>query len=407
MWRIERAAGTIRKMRASGMGFSAAAGSRRRVSGQEAGMFSCPLAPVRSDGGASNIPHLGDVAPYGRLYGFYCANPVSEDIGGGREGWCGGAVMEEALRESRERFESAFEYAAIGMGLVAPDGRWIRVNRALCKTLGYLEEDLLSRTVQSITHPDDLDASLEQGERLLRGELEAYRAEQRYFRKDGRNVWALLNVSAVHGEDGEVLYFIAQVQDITERKALEEELARMAYYDSLTGLPNRTLLEERIRHALDRSRRTESPVAILYLDLDGFKEVNDSLGHEAGDRLLIEFARRLELHSRPTDTVARLGGDEFCVLLEDFSGPERAASVADRLRKHLTEPFEVFGARVRVGVSIGIAAKGTRGENQTARQLLCEADAEMYRDKKTTRSRAGKDVIRRKRGLARGRSFDW
>jgi len=296
--------------------------------------------------------------------------------------------MEEVLRESRERFESAFQYAAIGMGLVARDGRWIRVNRALCRTLGYLEEELLSRTVQSITHLDDLDASLEQGERLLRGELEAYRAEQRYFHKDGRTVWVLFNVSAVHGEDGEVLYSIAQVQDITERKALEEKLSRMAYYDPLTGLPNRTLLEERIRHALDRSRRTESPVAILYLDLDGFKEVNDSLGHEAGDRLLVEFARRLEIHSRPTDTVARLGGDEFCVLLEDFSGTERAASVADRLRRHLTEPFEVFGERVRVGVSIGVATKGTRGENRTARQLLCEADAEMYRDKKTARSRA-------------------
>jgi diguanylate cyclase (GGDEF)-like protein len=128
-------------------------------------------------------------------------------------------------------------------------------------------------------------------------------------------------------------------------------------------------------------------VAILYLDLDGFKEVNDSFGHESGDRLLVEFARRIRLHSRPTDTVARLGGDEFCVLLEDFRGPEEAARVANRLRERLTEPFDLGGTRVRVGVSIGIATSGPHDANRTVGQLLCEADAEMYR-KKAAKSRA-------------------
>jgi PAS domain S-box-containing protein len=110
--------------------------------------------------------------------------------------------MEEALRESRERFESAFEYAAIGMGLVAPDGRWLRVNRALCGTLGYPEEGLLGKTFQSIAHPADLDDDLEQAERLLAGEIETYSMERRYIRKDGRTVWVLLSVSAVHDEGG-------------------------------------------------------------------------------------------------------------------------------------------------------------------------------------------------------------
>lgn len=301
--------------------------------------------------------------------------------------------MEEVLRESQERFESAFEYAAVGMGLVTPEGRWLRVNRALCETLGYPEEELLSRTLPNITHPEDLEADLYQTDRLLSGELSTYRMEIRYVRKDGQTVWALLSVSAVHGEDGEVLYLILQIQDITERKALEEKLAHLAYHDPLTGLPNRTLLEERIAHAFDRTERTGSPVAILYLDLDGFKAVNDSLGHEAGDLLLVELARRIALHSRPTDTVARLGGDEFCVLMEDFRGADEAARVAARLREHLTAPFEVRGAPVSVGVSIGIAAKEAHDEGRTARQLLCEADAEMYRKKKAARLRSRAETL--------------
>ena len=295
--------------------------------------------------------------------------------------------MGEALRESRERFESVFEYAAIGMGLVAPDGRWLRVNRALCETLGYPEEELLGRAFGDITHPDDLDDDFEQAGRLLPGETRVYRKEKRYFRKDGRTVWALLSVSVVNDEAGEVLYFISQVQDVTERKRLEEKLSRLAYHDALTGLPNRALLEERLGHAFDRSGRTGTPVAILYLDLDGFKEVNDSLGHEAGDRLLVEVARRIEAHSRPADTVARLGGDEFCVLLEDVRGPGEAVRIADRLREYLTEPFDLTEGPVRVGVSIGVAEKGPGDEDRTVVRLLCEADAQMYRTKKAAKSR--------------------
>ncbi len=296
--------------------------------------------------------------------------------------------MGEALREGRERFESAFEHAAIGMGLVAPDGRLLRVNRALCETLGYPEEELLGETFQGITHPDDLDNDLEQVGRLLSGEIRAYRKEKRYFRKDGQTVWALLSVSAVQDEAGEVLYLISQIQDMTEHKRLEEKLSHLAYHDALTGLPNRALLEERLGHAFDRSTRTRTPVAILYLDLDGFKEVNDTLGHEAGDHLLVAFAQRTEAHSRPTDTVARLGGDEFCVLLEDVRGPGEAARISDRMREHLTKPFALPEGRVRVGVSIGVAEKGPDDDNRTAGRLMCEADAEMYRVKKAAKDRS-------------------
>ncbi len=259
--------------------------------------------------------------------------------------------------------------------------------RALCETLGYPEEELLGRSFQDITHPDDLDDDLDGVRRLLSGELRAYRKEKRYFREDGQTVWALLSISIVRDEAGEALYFISQVQDVTERKKLEEKLSHLAYHDPLTGLPNRTLLEKRLGHAFDRSERTGTPVAVLYMDLDGFKEVNDSLGHEAGDRLLVEFARRTEAHFRPADTVARLGGDAFCVLLEDVRGPGEAVRIADRLREPLTEPFELPEGPVRVGVSIGVAEKGPGDEDRTVGRLLCEADAKMYRAKKAAKSR--------------------
>ncbi len=297
------------------------------------------------------------------------------------------ADMEEALRESWERFESVFEYAAIGMGLVSPDGRWLRVNRALCEVLGYTKAELRGEAFQAVTHADDLNIDLDRFERLLSGESSSYRAEKRYCRKDGQIVWGLVSLSAVHGEYGEVLYLIFQVQDITERKALEEKLVHLAYHDSLTGLPNRALLEERIDIALKRSKRTGSPVALLYLDLDGFKAVNDSLGHDAGDLLLIELARRIELYSRPTDTVARLGGDEFCILLEDFREPKEAERVAARLKERMAVPFRVHGTAVQVGASIGIASRGARNGACTAKHLLYEADAEMYRSKKAKRAR--------------------
>ena len=188
----------------------------------------------------------------------------------------------------------------------------------------------------------------------------------------------------MHDEAGEVLYLISRFQDVTERKGLEEKLSCLAYHDALTGLPNRTLwMEERLGHAFDGPGRIKTPVAILYLDLYGFKEVNDSLGHEAGARLLVELARRIEAHSRPADTVARLGGDEFCVLLEDVRGPGEARRIADPLREHLTEPFDLTEGPVRVEVSLGIAQKGPNDEDRTVGRLLCEADAQMYRAKKS------------------------
>ena len=288
--------------------------------------------------------------------------------------------IEAALRESERRFRSSFENAAVGMAIVGTDGRWLRVNRSLCRTVGYTNEELLGRSFQDITHPEDLDKDLEQARRLLDGEIVSYQMEKRYIHKDGSVVWILLNGSLVRDEEGGPLYFIAQVQDISGRKRVEDQLQRQAFHDVLTGLPNRKLFMDRLRHALERTRRRRGQnVAVLFMDLDGFKVVNDSLGHEAGDLLLTVVAQRLERILRPEDTLARFGGDEFVVLLEEVEGPEEAVLVAQRITEELGRPFVIEGRGLFTSASVGIGLGDAR--TKTPEYLLRDADTAMYRAK--------------------------
>ncbi len=198
-----------------------------------------------------------------------------------------------ASREAEQRFRLAFEQAAIGMALVAPDGRFLRVNRALCDLVGYPSETLLTKTFQEITHPEDLDLDLELVRQMLAGERRAYAMEKRYFHADGHTVWVLLSVSLVRGDDDEPRYFISQIQDVSERKQLEQRLTFLADHDEMTGLPNRRRLGEELERAVAFARRYEHPGALLILDLDNFKRVNDTLGHHVGDSLVREVAGRL------------------------------------------------------------------------------------------------------------------
>ena len=288
--------------------------------------------------------------------------------------------VEAALRESERRFRSSFENAAVGMALVGTDGRWLRVNRSLCGTVGYSEGELLEKSFQDITHPEDLGKDLGQARRLLGGEIGSYQLEKRYIRKDGSVVWILLNGSLVRDEEGGPLYFIAQVQDISGRKRAEDQLQRQAFHDALTGLPNRKLFMDRLRHALERTRRRRGQkVAVLFMDLDGFKVVNDSLGHEAGDLLLTVVAQRLGRILRPEDTLARFGGDEFVVLLDEVGGPEEAVLVAERIIEELGRPFVIEGQEIFVSVSVGIGIGDAR--TKTPEYLIRDADTAMYRAK--------------------------
>jgi diguanylate cyclase (GGDEF)-like protein/PAS domain S-box-containing protein len=418
--------------------------------------------------------------------------------------------VEAALRESEQRFRRSFRDSTIGMALVATDGRWLQVNRSLCEMVGYPQEELLEKTFQDITHPDDLEKDLDHLRRLLAGEIRTYQMEKRYFHREGHVVWILLSVSLVHDEESEPLYFVSQIQDVserkravekireaeeryrtlveripvvtymqqpgepsrttyispqyesilgysaeevlsypehwvkilhpddrervlaedertnrseepfvmeyrkiakngsvvwirdeativrdeegrsyywlgiqtdvTERKRMEERLEHRAFHDPLTGLANRQLFVDRLGQALRRTRRRKKGrVALLFLDLDGFKVVNDSLGHEVGDLLLVAVVDRLKGCLRSEDTLARFGGDEFVVLVEDVEAADEAARVAERIIDELRHRFVLDGRELYARASIGIAI----GEDSTKdpSDLLRDADTAMYRAK--------------------------
>jgi diguanylate cyclase (GGDEF)-like protein/PAS domain S-box-containing protein len=288
------------------------------------------------------------------------------------------------LGEAEERFRKAFEDSQVGMALVSTEGRYLLVNRALSEITGYPEAELVRKSFSEITHPDDLDADLDALRDLVDGERYGYRTEKRYIHADGHPVWISLNVSPVYDADGLLSYMISQFEDITERKASEERLTRQALHDSLTGLPNRTLFADRVRMA--SSRRLARGFAIVYLDLDGFKLVNDTLGHAAGDQVLIEVARRLERLLRAGDTLARLSGDEFALLCEEV-GEQEVRTIAERVIDAMADPIEVQGREITQAASIGIAIYGPDGTPVEPDEMLGDADLAMYRAKAAGKSR--------------------
>ncbi len=292
--------------------------------------------------------------------------------------------MAQNLGGAEERFRRAFDDSRVGMAVISTSGRFQRVNRALCELTGYPEDELLGKTFGEITHADDIEANLDALRDLIEGERYGYRTEKRYIHSEGHHVWVSLNVSPIYDGEGGPSYLIAQIEDISDRKESEERLTRQALHDSLTGLPNRTLFSDRVRMA--SSRRGTRGFAIIYLDLDGFKLVNDTLGHAAGDQVLIEMARRLERLLRAGDTLARLGGDEFALLCEEVSDQEVRA-IADRVIEAMAEPIEVQGRAITQAASIGIALYSAKAIPTEPDQMLGEADLAMYRAKAAGKSR--------------------
>ncbi|MEH6437988.1 EAL domain-containing protein [Massilia sp. DD77] len=282
------------------------------------------------------------------------------------------------LQESEEFFRLTFNQAAVGIVLLSSDGRLLRVNRKMSQILGYTEVELLQRFFQQLTCEEDLPDELALIRRLKTGEINDYQREKRLMRRDGTTVWVNVSVSVMRDPHGDQR-FISVVKDISRRKQAEEALLRMANHDALTGLPNRALLQDRLAQAIAHAHRNGSQVAVMFIDLDRFKHVNDSLGHDAGDRMIVEIARRLSSTLRDSDTVARQGGDEFVVVLPDLAGEEDAATVAEKLLENLFQPLVLCGQEVFPTGSIGIAMYPRDGQDSAT--LLKNADTAMYRSK--------------------------
>ncbi|MBA3786036.1 MAG: EAL domain-containing protein, partial [Acidobacteria bacterium] len=298
-------------------------------------------------------------------------------------------VLEEqsrALVESEERFRSAFNYAPIGIALVSPTGSWLKVNHALCQILGYSEEEFFDADFQSMLFAEDLNDTSVKIYELLSGKIPTCQMEQRYRHKMGNTVWAAWSVSTVSAVNSECPNLIFQIQDITDKKFAEEKLHYEATHDALTNLPNRAKFMSRLDQALAKTQKDSvHKVSILFIDLDRFKIINDSLGHLAGDHLLFEIAGRLCECLRPEDLVARLGGDEFTILIEGDYDPNEAVKIAERIQAKLAEPFDLCGNEIYSSASIGILHASEK--HLTSEDLMRDADTAMYQAKRAGKAR--------------------
>ena len=302
-----------------------------------------------------------------------------------------GVSMETTLRTraiaqykaAEERFHGAFDHAPIGMALVAPSHEILQANGALAAITGYTAEELRGKTLQEMTHPEDVDAEVEALTFLAAGLIDSHQTELRLFNSNGHTIWVLSSWSAVRDEEGHPQYFIAQLKDISERKLLQEQLQRVADHDSLTGLRNRRMFEEDLQMQFGRCQRYGEQAALLMIDLDDFKKINDLHGHKAGDDALKAVATALKKRLRSIDGIARLGGDEFAALLAHV-GRGQAEEVAEDLRDTLASiVITVNGQSVSVTGSVGLAFMDEHTESADA--ALVEADRAMYHAKRAAR----------------------
>jgi diguanylate cyclase (GGDEF)-like protein/PAS domain S-box-containing protein len=293
---------------------------------------------------------------------------------------------EVALRQAQEVFRHAFDDAGIGMTLIDPAGTIIRSNEAIHQMLGYeVGEALAGVNLVDITHPDDRRLTLDHLRELETGARDGFRVEERLLRSDGETVWVALTVSTVQDDDGGAMFSIGQLEDISERRAFSDRLKYEATHDAMTGLLNRASFTERVAATLESEDVSGRRAAVLFIDLDHFKIINDSLGHAAGDDLLNTVAQRLRHALRPGDLLARFGGDEFVLLCADIAGTRAVTLIADRLLAAAAEPILIGTDEVFVTASIGIAI-ASKGD--TAETLLRHADTAMYRAKNDGRARA-------------------
>jgi len=276
--------------------------------------------------------------------------------------------------------QSLYDSAPDAYVTITADGRIKSINQYGAEALGYSKEELMYQDFSTIVYEDDREYFQQMFASIFKEKLEIVEAELRKVRKDGSIIWERQRSQLISSDNGEPLELRMICRDITERKQVEEQLRQNAFHDALTGLPNRILFMDRLEQAIGHTQRHKDHLfAVLFLDLDRFKIINDSLGHLTGDRLLIEIANRLKLCLRQSDTVARLGGDEFTILLADIEDNSDAIRVAERIQEELRLPFALDTNEVFTSASIGITLS-TTGYN-CAEDVLRDADIAMYRAK--------------------------
>jgi diguanylate cyclase (GGDEF)-like protein/PAS domain S-box-containing protein len=277
-------------------------------------------------------------------------------------------------------FEAAFHASPHGVAIVDLDGRFRLVNQKLADIVGYPKDQLVDLTFQEITHPDDLDADLAQVDALVAGEIDSYEMEKRYYTREGRLIWVLLAAAIVRDEDGAPRHFISQIQDISTRKRLEAHTYELANRDAITSLYNRRRFEEELRRQIGRCRDEGESAALLLLDLDRFKNVNDSDGHVAGDQLIRSVGRALDDRIDEPDVAARIGGDEFAVILRDIDLAQ-ARAVAEDLRLAITAADTDRSCTASLGLC------RLHGDVPDAETCFRAVDRAMYRAKGQGRDR--------------------
>jgi diguanylate cyclase (GGDEF)-like protein/PAS domain S-box-containing protein len=293
-------------------------------------------------------------------------------------------LTETAARQNEARFRSLVQHSSDVIIVIRPSGQMRFVSPSATRVLGYDPSELVGRQIGSVLHPEDTERSATFLAEAVRGPGVTGPVELRFRQPDGS--WLHTEILATNLlRDATVRGIVLNTRDVSERKRLEEQLTHQAFHDPLTGLANRALFRDRVSHALALSQRQGHPITVLFLDLDDFKRINDSLGHAEGDRLLIAAGERFLCCARAVDSVSRLGGDEFAILMEHVAGSDGRTELLDRLTTAMGHPFTLSGNQVQVTVSIGVA---TAGPGETADDLLRNADVAMYVAKRRGKGRA-------------------
>jgi diguanylate cyclase (GGDEF)-like protein/PAS domain S-box-containing protein len=291
---------------------------------------------------------------------------------------------EQALAASEARFRAVFTEAAIGIGIADMGNNIIDTNPALQRMFGYTREEFIQRKVTEMVHPEDAPSVWEMHSELVRGEREHFRIEKRFYHSGGGEIWTDVTVSLVRDEAGEPEYQVALLEDVSERRRLQDKLTYQAFHDPLTGLANRAMVTERLEQIFARPAG-QRRVGLCFLDLDRFKAVNDSLGHDVGDELLKVVASRLTSCCGSGPLVARIGGDEFVIVIEDTAGERDVAALAEEVLAVMAAPVRVGDHELPVTTSIGVIERPVADTNPA--DLLQAADITMYRAKADGKAR--------------------